>query len=157
MRQYQQTTAVLTEQERRRRVAELLCKAIFLAEAKRALEPVGVAADAGELAHRSAMPHDADLEEMRILNYLEVAGRGSPKSIRGALGMSPSATYRALHRLTVAGYVVPSGRTRTLTYGLNQVEPPAPSCGPKKMPSPPAHATTVQLASGNSGRTGIAA
>ena len=129
MRQYPSTTDVLTDQERRRRVAELLCKAIFLAEAKRAVRPVRVAGGAGDLVHSSTMPNDTGSEEIRILDYLELRGRGSPVSIREALGLSRSATYRALHRLTVAGHVVPSGQTRMLAYQLNKAEPSPQNIG----------------------------
>ena len=129
MRQYQETTDVLTDQERRRRVAELLCKAILLAEAKRAVGPVRVADVAGDLGHDSTMPNDTDTEEIRILDYLELAGQGSPVSIRTALGLSRSATYRALHRLTVAGHVVPNGQTRMLAYQLNKAEPSPQNIG----------------------------
>ena len=124
MRQTQQTTDVLTNLERRRRVAELLCKAIFLAEAKRAVEPMPSAEHEHEPPQNSTALDDADAEEVRILDYLEVAGRGSPVSIRDALGLSRSATYRALHKLTVAGHVVSSGQTRMLVYQLNMAEPP---------------------------------
>ena len=129
MRQYPQTTDVLTDQERRRRVAELLCKAIFLAEAKRAVRQLRVADSANDLAHDSTMPNGTDSEETRILDYLELAGQGSPVSIRTALGLSRSATYRALHRLTVAGHVVPNGQTRMLAYQLNKAEPPPQDIG----------------------------
>ena len=129
MRQYPSTTDVLTDQERRRRVAELLCKAIFLAEAKRAVRPVRVAGGGGDLVHSSTMPNYTDSEETRILDYLELAGQGSPVSIRTALGLSRSATYRALLRLTVAGHVVPSGQTRRLAYPLNKAEPSPQNIG----------------------------
>lgn len=129
MRPDQQTTDVLTDQERRRRVAELLCKAIFLAEAKRAVPPVRLADAAGNLVRNPTTPNDTDSEETRILDYLELTGQGSPVSIRTALGLSRSATYRALQRLTVAGHVVPSGQTRMLAYQLNKAEPSPQNIG----------------------------
>ncbi len=123
MRQYHPTTLVLTESERRRRVAELLCKAILLAGAKRVVAPDRTAEKAPAPSHFSVMPDDSGSEEIQILDYLELAGQGSPVSIRTALGLSRSATYRALHRLTVAGHVVPVGQTRTLAYQLNKAAP----------------------------------
>jgi hypothetical protein len=123
MRQNQQIAVVLTEAQRLRRVAELLCKAIVLAEVKRVVEPVHVADGDDNPGHCSARPNDTGSEEIRILDYLELRGRGSPVSIREALGLSRSATYRALHRLTVAGHVIPSGQTRMLAYQLNKAEP----------------------------------
>ena len=75
------------------------------------------------------MPNDTDSEETRILDYLGLTGQGSPVSIRTALGLSRSATYRALHRLTVAGHVVPNGQTRMLAYRLNKAEPSPQNIG----------------------------
>ncbi len=156
MRPYQPTTNALTVQERRRRVAELLCKAIVLAEAKRVLQPVRMANGAGDLAHKSALPDDTDADEGRILDYLALAGEGSPRSIRSALGLSRSATYHALRRLTVAGHVVRSGQTRMLAYRLSQVEFPPQNHGREKTLSPQSLAPTVRLASGNDGRMKMA-
>ena len=124
--QYPQTTVVLTDDERRRRVAELLCKAIVLADAKRIVALVCITEEPPALSHFSVMPDDSRSEETRIRDYLEFTGKGSPVSIRQALGLSRSATYRALHRLTVAGHVVPVGQTRMLAYQLNKAEPPPP-------------------------------
>jgi hypothetical protein len=120
----QPMTSDLTDGERRRRVAELLCKAISLAEAKRVLNAPPLPGDVAASAASSKMPEDTGPEELRIMDYLELAGRGSPAAIRDALGLSRSATYRAIHRLTVAGHVVPSGQTRMLAYQLNKSEPP---------------------------------
>ena len=129
MRQYHHTMIVLTEDERRRRVAELLYKAIVLAEAERAVAPCRVVEVAAAPSQFAAMPDESGWEETRILDYLEVAGQGSPVSIRTALGLSRSATYRALHRLTVAGHVVPSGQTRMLAYQLNKAGPSPQNIG----------------------------
>jgi hypothetical protein len=120
----QEATVVLTNAERRRRVAELLCKAISLAESKRVVESPPSSNELVVSASAPTTPNDVGSEELRILDYLELAGRGSPAAIREALGLSRSATYRALHRLTIAGRVRPSGQTRMLAYQLNQSEPP---------------------------------
>lgn len=123
MRPTEETATVLTNDERRRRVAELLCKAISLSEAKRVVE---TPPSSGEVVVSTLVttPGDVGSDEHRILDYLELAGRGSPAAIREALGLSRSATYRALHRLTVVGHIRPDGKTRGLAYQLNSAEPP---------------------------------
>ena len=124
MRPTEEAAVVLTNDERRRRVAELLCKAISLSEAKRVVEAPPSCGEVLASAPATKTPEDVGSEELRILDYLELAGRGSPAAIREALGLSRSATYRALHRLTVVGHVRPSGKTRGLAYQLNDAEPP---------------------------------
>jgi hypothetical protein len=114
----------MTSDERRGRIAELLCKAILLSEAKRVLEAPPSSGEAVVSAPVTTTPDDVGSEELRILDYLELAGRGSPAAIREALGLSRSATYRALHRLTVVGHIRPGGKTRGLAYQLNDGEPP---------------------------------
>ncbi len=124
MRPMEETAIVLTNDERRRRVAELLCKAISLSESKRVAEKPPPSGDFGVSTPITTTPGDIGSDEHRILDYLELAGRGSPAAIREALGLSRSATYRALHRLTVVGHIRPDGKTRGLAYQLNGAEPP---------------------------------
>lgn len=124
MRPTEETAIVLTNDERRRRVAELLCKAISLSEAKRVVETPPSSGEVVVSPPVTTTPGDVGSDEHRILDYLELAGRGSPAAIREALGLSRSATYRALHRLTVVGHIRPGGKTRGLAYQLNSAEPP---------------------------------
>lgn len=124
MNSLQKAAVGLTNDERRRRVAELLCKAISLSEAKRVVEAPRLCGEVVASAPVTTTPDDVGSDEHRILDYLELAGRGSPAAIRHALGLSRSATYRALHRLTVAGHIRSSGKTRGLAYQLNDAEPP---------------------------------
>jgi uncharacterized membrane protein len=124
MRPTEATAIVLPNDERRRRVAELLCKAISLSAAKRVVEVPRLCGEVVVSEPVTTTPDDVGSDEHRILDYLELAGRGSPAAIRDALGLSRSATYRALHRLTVAGHIRSSGKTRGLAYQLNDAEPP---------------------------------
>jgi biotin operon repressor len=120
----------MSDAQRLHRIAELLCKAIVLTEASRAVEPLPGQADPQELLASSSLPDAAaESENNRILNYLGFVGAASPAVIRSTLGLSRTRTYRALHRLTSEGCVVASGRTRGLAYRLNQGEPPAERIG----------------------------
>lgn len=111
--------AFLAPPERMRRIADLLAKAILLSESKRALR----VEDARENNASTFNPFDSDAE--RVLQYLQVAGHGSPAAIRCALGLSKATAYRTLLRLSDDGYVVAKGQTRTLAYYLAEREPPA--------------------------------
>jgi uncharacterized membrane protein len=120
----------LSDAQRLRRIAELLCKAIVLTEASRAVQPLPRPADSGEsVVPPSFLDAAAPSEDDRISSYLAFVGGASPAVIRSTLGMSRTGTYRALHRLTAAGSIVASGQTRGLVYRLNQGEPPADKIG----------------------------
>ncbi len=157
----QKAAVGLTNDERRRRVAELLCKAISLSEAKRVVEAPRSCGEVFASAPVTKTPDDVGSDEHRILDYLELAGRGSPAAIRDALGLSRSTTYRALHRLTVAGHIRPSGKTRGLAYQLNDAEPPPHKIAlntrrSEQSESPRPVAPTVRLAPADTGRMRIA-
>ena len=115
------TPSAGTNAARLKRIAELLCKAVILVEADRALQ----VPDAADLPPESRDTYgDAVAKEnQRVLNYLRLAGQASPLSIRSTLGLTRSAAYRALQRLTRNGLVVVDGQTRTVSYRLNQGEP----------------------------------
>ena len=113
----------LSEPQRLRRIAELLCKAIVLTEASRAVQPEARPIDSdGPVVLPSF--RDESSGDDRILNYLAFVGTASPAVIRSSLGLSRTSTHRALRRLSSAGNIVASGQTRGVAYRLSQGEPP---------------------------------
>ena len=115
----------MSDVQRLHRIAELLCKAILLTEASRAVRPVAPQAEPVQTVARSDFAEDNLLsEEERVLNYLDFVDAASPATIRNALGFSRTGTYRILRQLTAAGCVAASGQTRELVYRLNRGEPP---------------------------------
>ena len=118
----------LSEPQRLRRIAELLCKAIVLTEASRAVQPEARPIDSdGPVVLPSF--RDASSGDDRILNYLAFVGTASPAVIRSSLGLSRTSTHRALRRLSSAGNIVASGQTRGVAYRLSQGEPPPEKIG----------------------------
>jgi len=109
-------------------MAELLCKAIVLTEASRAVQPEARPIDSdGPVVLPSF--RDASSGDDRILNYLAFVGTASPAVIRSSLGLSCTSTHSALRRLSLAGNIVASGQTRGVAYGLSQGEPPPEKIG----------------------------
>ena len=120
----------MSDAQRLHRIAELLCKAIVLAEASQAVLPTASLGEPADPVAPTGFPDDNLLsEEGRVLNYLDFVASASPATIRGALGFSRTGTYRILHRLTTARSIVASGQTRMLAYRLNRGEPPAEKIG----------------------------
>lgn len=119
----------LTESERLRRVAEILCKVILLAEADAALH-VPDASEPAEPATRmpDRPPGDHPADE-QILRYLALVGEASPVKIRSTLSLSRSSACRALQRLAQTRRIRGSGRTRQLVYQLSGGEPPPDKIG----------------------------
>ncbi len=114
----------LSDSERLRRIAELLCKAILRTEAKSAVAGPAPEPFPGEKPERPAfMDSDDKADDKRVLQYLHFVGSASPATIRGTLGMSRSGTHRVLFHLTRAGRIVGCGQTRALVYRLNETEP----------------------------------
>lgn len=116
----------LSEAERLRRIAELLCKAIARTAA------IGVVAapvpvDSGEHSppRPGFMTVDNDAEAERVISYLRFVGSAAPAMIRGTLGLSRTGTHRVLIRLARAGKIIVSGKTRNIAYRLKELEPPA--------------------------------
>lgn len=109
---------------RRRRIAELLCKAMLLVEASDAVATAEGAAGFDPLERESTAITTRDEESDQILQFLSVVREASPAMIRESLGVSRSAVYRALRRLSREQRVVSEGQTRMLVYRLNQAEPP---------------------------------
>ncbi len=119
----------LTESERLRRVAEILCKVILLAEADAALH-VPSAGETAEPATRNPVRPAADHpDDEQILRYLALVGEASPVEIRSTLSLSRSSACRALQRLARARRIRGSGLTRQLVYQLNAGEPPPDRIG----------------------------
>jgi len=108
----------MTDPARRRRIAELLCKAIQMASVSDALE-VSATPDV------PARPASVALSEGdRVLNFLRVVGEASPAAIRQSLGLSRSGVFRTLQRLAHERQVAAHGQTRTLVYRLTRDAPP---------------------------------
>lgn len=112
----------ITEGERLRRIAELLCKAILLSDSRGVVHGRPQGEQTAETNELLVGP-DND-ETNRVFGYLQLTEAASPLSIRSALGLSRSAAYRALQRLSHQGQIVASGHTRSIIYRLNQAEPP---------------------------------
>jgi DNA-binding transcriptional ArsR family regulator len=109
---------------RRRRIAELLCKAMLLTEASDAVTAAEGAAGFNRLEKDSTAITTRDEESDQILQFLSVVREASPAMIRESLGVSRSAVYRTLRRLSREQLVISEGQTRMLVYRLNQAEPP---------------------------------
>jgi hypothetical protein len=116
----------LSEAERLRRIAELLCEAIARTAAREAVA-APVAADSGRhLPPRPGfMTVDNDADAERVIRYLRFVGSAAPAMIRGTLGLSRTGTHRVLIRLARAGKIIVSGKTRNIAYRLKELEPPA--------------------------------
>jgi uncharacterized membrane protein len=112
----------MSDVHRLHRIAELLCKAILLTEASRAVNLPSRAASDRPTASVFPDPSGASDAE-RILNLIQFVGGTSPAAIRSTLGLSRVGTYRILHQLKAAGRIVASGQTRMLVYRLNRDEP----------------------------------
>jgi hypothetical protein len=114
----------MTESSRRRRIAELLCKAILLAEANDAVAAAERAAGVDVPTEPDEATNERNEESDRVLQFLSVVREASPATIRESLGISRSTVYRALQRLSREQQVIAEGQTRMIVYRLNQAEPP---------------------------------
>jgi DNA-binding transcriptional ArsR family regulator len=119
-----QSTDGMTESSRRRRIAELLCKAILLAEANDAVVAAERAAGIDVPTVPDEATNERNEESDRVLQFLSVVREASPATIRESLGISRSTVYRALQRLSREQQVIAEGQTRMIVYRLNQAEPP---------------------------------
>jgi hypothetical protein len=117
--------ATLPASERTRCIAELLVKAILLANACEAVPPSAE----GDNPIESAFPDDRYPEDARIVRYLEVVGQAPPGVIREALGLPKTSAYRAFLRLTAGGRIASAGRSRGIAYSLVEREPPPDKIG----------------------------
>lgn len=114
----------MTEADRRRRIAELLCKAIYSAEASDAVAGAERAAGVDSPEEELAATITQNKESNQVLRFLSVVREASPGMIRESLGVSRSTVYRALRRLSREQQVISAGQTRMLVYRFNQAEPP---------------------------------
>jgi hypothetical protein len=108
------------EEQRIRRICELLSKALVLDAASRIVSPAVIAAEA---TPRTTSPEQTIAESSsdltRIESYLALIGEASPAMIRETLGLPRMRIYRAAQRLLGTGKIVISGQTRTVTYRLS--------------------------------------
>jgi hypothetical protein len=118
-------TGTMPTEQRLRRIAELLCKAIMRMEATRITCGTPVEPDTGTLGRPAFVDVPKKAKDERVLKYLHFVGTASPATIRGTLGLSRTEMNRVLLRLVEEGRIVGSGKTRSVAYRLNQAEPPA--------------------------------
>lgn len=113
----------LPEDQRIRRICELLSKAMILDAASRIVSSAAVAAEA---IPRATSPEQVIAESgsdlARIGSYLALIGEASPAMIRETLGLPRMRIYRAAQRLLAAGKIVISGQTRTVVYRLSSAQ-----------------------------------
>ena len=114
------STDALPDDQRIRRICELLSKAMILDAAGRIVSAAVVAAEG---APNVTMPEQVVAETgsdvARIESYLALVGEASPAMIRETLGLPRMRIYRAAQRALAAGEITVSGQTRTVTYRLN--------------------------------------
>lgn len=107
-------TSALSPDERRRRIAELLCKAIHAGDARQGIvEPTAIARPGSQAAKTPA-----STDEERVLNYLRHVGQVAPRVLRAALGLPRTTMYRVLLRLCQQGLIGTSGHGRAVTHWL---------------------------------------
>lgn len=105
--------------QRRRRIAELLHKAISELEST---QPSPIEFPTPASANVTPVAELSDPE--RVVRFLRITGESSPATIRTTLGLSRSGAFRVLQSLAHAQRIVSHGQTRTLVYRLNEREPP---------------------------------
>lgn len=87
-----QTGGGLSEEQRLRRICELLSKAVVADWTERIVrDRVTDRPTAGEMA-----PKSEPTDRQRILSYLELVGHATPSSIRATLGLPRMRLYRAV-------------------------------------------------------------
>jgi recombinational DNA repair ATPase RecF len=106
--------------QRRRRIAELLHKAISELESTQPSSP----SDSSTPASSNVTPAAELSDPERVVRFLRITGESSPATIRTTLGLSRSGAFRVLQSLAHAQRIVSHGQTRTLVYRLNEREPP---------------------------------
>ncbi len=113
-------TDALPDDQRIRRICELLSKAMILDAVGRIVSPTVATAEA---APKAILPEQVVVETgsdvARIESYLVLIGEASPAMIRETLGLPRMRIYRAAQRLLAAGTIMVSGQTRTVTYRLS--------------------------------------
>jgi len=113
-------TDVLPDDQRIRRICELLSKAMILEVAGRIVSPAAAAAEsAPKLNLPEQLVAETGSDVARIESYLALIGEASPAMIRETLGLPRMRIYRAAQRSLAAGTITVSGQTRTVTYRLN--------------------------------------
>lgn len=116
-------TDALPDDQRIRRICELLSKAMILDVASRIASPAAMAAEA---IPKTTLPEQLVAETgsdvARIESYLALIGEASPAMIRETLGLPRMRIYRAAQRLLAAGTIMVSGQTRTVTYRVRQAQ-----------------------------------
>jgi hypothetical protein len=113
-------TDALPDEQRIRRICELLSKAMILDVAGRIVSPAAAAAEAIPKTTRpEQLVAETGSDVARIESYLALIGEASPAMIRETLGLPRMRIYRAAQRLLAAGTIMVSGQTRTVTYRLS--------------------------------------
>lgn len=110
------------ESARRKRIGQLLYKAMLQTETEEALGPAISPDSESGFSVAVTQPDASDAE--RVVQFLRVTGEASPVSIRNSLGLSRSGAFRILQSLAHSRRIVTHGQTRALVYRLNECEPP---------------------------------
>jgi len=113
-----------SEQERLKRIADILCSAI-LAEG-RSIEEPGESVD--EDRDQSRLPEPVPVQrstipEDKVVNYLSKVGEASPAILRAVLQLPRTNAYRVIDGLVESGRIVSEGQTRALVYRLGTLPP----------------------------------
>jgi len=115
-------TEHLSEEERLRRIAELLSKGVTLMLMREAEKK------ARSLDTRTALPSVTrfqptqafDAGSQAVVDFLYRVGSASPKQVQANLGLPRSSTSRRLIDLESRGVIMRAGRTRSVRYELVQ-------------------------------------
>ena len=114
----------LNEQERLKRIAEILCSAI-LAEGPSIVEP-GESVDGDRdqsLLLEPVTVQRGTVHEDKVVNYLSKVGEASPAILRAVLQLPRTSAYRVIDGLVESGRIVSDGQTRALVYRLGTLPP----------------------------------
>lgn len=108
----------LSEEQRLRRICELLSKAVVADWTERIVcERVTDRPTAGEESPKAEIT-----DRQRILSYLELVGHATPSSIRATLGLPRMRLYRAVQPMLANGRLAANGHTSMVTYSLVPVK-----------------------------------
>lgn len=104
----------LGEEERIRRIGELICRGIMASPSLHA----GTDNSLSIMAPPAGVLRVPVTGEERVLHYLGSVPAASPKEIRVFLRISRATLYRVLNRLLLAGRIACSGRGKNVEYRL---------------------------------------
>jgi uncharacterized membrane protein len=119
-----ETIGSLSEEQRLKQIAEILCDAILVADRDGTLAAErDRSAEVPSTETPPASPRQLPADEQRVVDYLARVSQAPPLALRALLGLPRTSAYRVLNRLIAAGHVVTGGQTRRLIYRLNPLPP----------------------------------